>query len=277
MISIAAAFVICGVLLCFGYQSVEAQIEDRQWDVVVMGDSIIGYEREKGGVDRYFEEYAGLTMLNGAFGGNTASVGENADRYSYNDECINLYSLTKAACYRDFGVQRADLAASRTKLEYFDGVLEGLSAVDFDQTKILLLSFGTNDYLAGRKPDDPDDPLNVETYGGALRYAVEMFQETYPDLKIVFVTPLFSHLYGHENCFKERFGGETLDEYAKVEKEIAAEYGLDVLDVLNEVGIDETNYEEYMDGGLHLNRKGRELYARFLAERIGKLLEEKSE
>lgn len=264
-------------MLCFGYQSVEAGIEDRQWDVVVIGDSIIGFGQEDGGVGDCFEEYSGLTMVNGAFGGNSAGMGKNADRYSYNEESINLYNLAKAACYRDFGVQWADLAASRTKIGYFDGVLERLSAVDFYQTKILLLSFGANDYTTGIKPDDPDDPLNVKTYGGALRYTVEMFQETYPDVKIVFVTPLFNHLSGRENCFKEDFGGGTLDEYAKVEKEIAVEYGLDVIDILGELGVDESNYKDYLLDGMHLNKEGRAVYARFLAEKIGQLLEEKSE
>lgn len=277
MISAAVAVLFCTFFLWSYYRSVEAGIEDRGWDVVVMGDSIIGKGRGDGSVDEYFEKYSGMTMVNGAFGGNCASVGEHADRYSYHEESINLYNLAKAACYRDFGVQWADLAASQTKVAYFEEALSELSAVDLNQTRILLLAFGTNDYTTGKKLDDPDDPYNVKTYGGALRYAVELFQETYPDLKVVLVTPLFCHLSERENCFGEDFGGGTLDQYAEKEKEIAAEYGLDVIDVLEDVGINETNYEDYLEDGMHLNEAGRELYARFLAEKIRQLSEEKSE
>lgn len=277
MISAAVAVLFCTFFLWSYYRSVEAGIEDRGWDVVVMGDSIIGKGRGDGSVDEYFEKYSGMTMVNGAFGGNCASVGEHADRYSYHEESINLYNLAKAACYRDFGVQWADLAASQTKVAYFEEALSELSAADLNQTRILLLAFGTNDYTTGRKLDDPDDPYNVKTYGGALRYAVELFQETYPDLKVVLVTPLFCHLSERENCFGEDFGGGTLDQYAEKEKEIAAEYGLDVIDVLEDVGINETNYEDYLEDGMHLNEAGRELYARFLAEKIRQLSEEKSE
>lgn len=277
MISAAVAVLFCTFFLWSYYRSVEAGIEDRGWDVVVMGDSIIGKGRGDGSVDEYFEKYSGMTMVNGAFGGNCASVGEHADRYSYHEESINLYNLAKAACYRDFGVQWADLAASQTKVAYFEEALSELSAADLNQTRILLLAFGTNDYTTGRKLDDPDDPYNVKTYGGALRYAVELFQETYPDLKVVIVTPLFCHLSERENCFGEDFGGGTLDQYAEKEKEIAAEYGLDVIDVLEDVGINETNYEDYLEDGMHLNEAGRELYARFLAEKIRQLSEEKSE
>lgn len=277
MISAAAAAFFCVFFLWSCYQSVEAEIEDRAWDVVVIGDSIIGKGREDGTIDEYFEKYSGMTMVNGAFGGNCASVGEHADRYSYHEESINLYNLAKAVCYRDFGVQWADLAASQTKVAYFDEALSELSAADMNQTGILLLAFGTNDYTTGKRLDDPDDPYNVKTYGGALRYAVELFQETYPDLKVVLVTPLFCHLSERENCFGEDFGGGTLDKYAEKEKEIAAEYGLDVIDVLGDAGINETNYEDYLEDGMHLNRAGRELYARFLAEKISQLSEEKSQ
>lgn len=256
----------------------ESDIEDRPWDVVVTGDSIIGKERYDGAVDAYFEEYSGLTMVNGAFGGNCAAV-EDADRYSYQGESITLPYLAEAICYRDFGVQWADLAANQTKIDYFEESLHNLEAVDFRQVKVLMLSFGTNDYLSGKKPDDPEDPYNIESYGGALRYSVELLKKTYPELKIVLVTPLFCHIPGHEDGLEEAFyGGGTLDEYAEAEKKIAAEYGLHVIDILDGLGMDESNYEQYTDGGgLHLNKAGREKYARFLAEKTEEMLEGKSE
>ena len=275
-VAIGAACLICACLLFLGYRSVESEIEDRPWDVVVTGDSIIGKERYDGAVDAYFEEYSGLTMVNGAFGGNCAAL-EDADRYSYQEESITLPYLAEAICYKDFGVQWADMAANQTKIDYFEEVLRNLAAVDFEQTKILMLSFGTNDYLSGKMPDDPENPYNIESYGGALRYSIELLKKTYPDLEIILVTPLFCHIPGHENCLKEAFGGGTMDEYAKVQKAVAAEYGVYVIDVLDGIGIDESNYEQYTDGGgLHLNKAGREMYARFLAEKTGELLEEKS-
>lgn len=277
LISIAAAFTISGILLYFGYQSVEAEIEDKPWDVVAIGDSIIGKERWDGTVDDYFEEYSGLTMLNGAFGGNCASVRDDADRYSYNEESLNLCNLAKAIAYRDFGVQLADLAASQTKMAYFDEVMENLASVDFKQTRVLMLAFGSNDYLSGKKPDNPDDPYDQKTYGGALRYAVELIKEAYPNLEIVLVTPPFCHISGGEDCLKQTFdGGGTLSQYVETEKMVAAQYGIYVIDAFGELGIDESNYEVYMEeGGLHFNKEGRELYARFLAEETKKLLEEK--
>ena len=62
------------------------------------------------------------------------------------------------------------------------------------------------------------------------------------------------------------------------EKKVAEQYGVYVIDVFYESGIDESNFEEYMEeGGLHLNREGREKYARFLAQKTTELLKEKNE
>lgn len=256
----------------------DAEIKREPRDVVVTGDSIIGKEREDGTVEEFFEKYSGLTMVNGAFGGNCASVGEDAGRYSYQGESITLPELAEAVCCRDFSVQRGDMAGSQTKIEYFDSALQNLSEVDFEQTKVLMLAFGTNDYLSGKKTDDPADPYNVETYGGALRYGIELLEKTYPDLEIVLVTPLFCHISGWDNCLEQRFyGGETLDQYVETGKRVAKQYGVYVIDGFHEAGINESNYEEFMEeGGLHLNREGREKYARFLAEKTEELLKEKS-
>lgn len=243
--------------------------------MIVTGDSIIGKERTDGTVDEYFEQYSGLTMANGAFGGNCASTRGDAGRYAHHEESITLPRLAEAICYRDFGAQWADLAASQKKIDYFKESMSRLAAADYGQAKALMLAFGTNDYLSGKALDDPENPFNTETYGGALRYAVELIQKTYPELEIILVTPMFCHIPGWGNCFEQTFyGGETLDKYAETEREIAAQYGLHVIDTLYGAGIDETNYEAYTDGGgLHLNKAGRERYARFLAEETKKLLE----
>lgn len=269
LVSIAAAFVISYFILRFGYQGMEKETAGEAWKIVALGDSVIGKEREGVAVHAFFQEYTGIPMLNAAFGGNLASAGKNADRFSYHEESLNLYRLAEAVCYRDFGVQRADLAASQTRAWYFEEALNGLAAADLKQTEILLLEFGVNDYMAGKKIDNPEDPLDVNTYGGALRYAIELFQKTYPDLHIVLVTPAFCHVVDYGMCTEEDFGGGPLDRYVAQEKEIAVEYGLDVIDVFYEFGMDETNVMDRTEDGLHLNDEARRAYARFLAEKLG--------
>lgn len=268
-LSIAAAFVISGFLLYFGYNSLESETAQQPYRIVALGDSIIGKERDSSCVQARLEEYTGGSVLSGAFGGNLASRGEHSDSFSWHEESLNLYAVAEAVCQRDFGVQKADLAASQTKAWYFEDVLEGLEGADLGQTDILLLEFGVNDYMAGKALDNPEDPLDVNTYGGALRYSIELFEKTYPDLEIVLVTPAFCHVVDHGFCTEADFGGGTLEKYVEQEKKVAAQYGLRVIDVFYEFGMDETNVMDLTEDGMHLSPEGRKDYAHFLSEKLG--------
>lgn len=268
-LSIAAAFVISGILLYFGYCNLEAETAKQSYDIVALGDSIIGKERDGSCIQARVEEYTDVSMLSGAFGGNLASRGEDADRFSQHEESLNLYAVAESLCQRDFGVQKADLAASQTKAWYFEDALKGLEGADLSRTDILLLEFGVNDYMAGKALDNPEDPYDIDTYGGALRYSIELFEETYPDLEIVLVTPAFCHVVDRGFCTEADFGGGTLEGYVEQEKAIAVQYGLRVVDVFHEFGMDETNVMELTEDGMHLNPEGRNAYARFLVEELG--------
>lgn len=268
-LSIAAAFVISGSFLYFGYRNLESETAQRSYNIVALGDSIIGKERDGSCIQARVEEYTGLSMLSGAFGGNLASRGEDADRFSQHEESLNLYAVAEAVCHRDFGVQKADLAASQTKAWYFEDALKGLEEADLNRTDILLLEFGVNDYMAGKVTDNPEDPFDIDTYGGALRYSIELFEETYPDLEIVLVTPAFCHVVDRGFCTEADFGGGMLEKYVEKEKEIAAQYGLRVIDVYHEFGMDETNVMDLTEDGMHLSHEGREAYARFLVGELG--------
>ncbi len=270
LICFFAACCIVAILLYFWFQSVDAEMTD-SYQVVALGDSIIGRERGESGIHAYVEELTGLTMYNGAFGGNCASAGEDAGRYSFHEESLNLYSLTESICDKDFRVQRADLAANQVKIDYFNEVLQGLRKIDFNKVDIVLLEFGLNDYAFGRKTDNPDDPYDVHTYGGALRYSIERLQGTYPELKLVLVTPSYFMISGKYYCTEKDYGGGTIDEYLELEKEIAEEYGLDFIDAFSECGIDKSNVLSYTEDSTHLNSEGRRIYGTFLAEKIKEL------
>lgn len=266
----AAAAVIAGFLLYLFWGSVDAEMTV-SYDAVVLGDSIIGKEHDGSGVHYYFQEASGFTMYNGAFGGNCASAGEKDNHYSYNEESLSLCRMAEAICSRDFGVQLADIGASQVKLDYFKETMEGLAGIDFEQVDMLLLEFGFNDYSSGRRLDNPEDPYDVYTCGGAMRYAIELFQKTYPDLRIVIVTPCYCWISGYEDCTKEDFGYGTLEKYVALEKEIAAEYGVDVVDIFYGLGFNESNIFSYTQDGIHLNPEGRRVYGTFLGEKVREL------
>lgn len=264
LIYLASAVLIAAAVIYAGFLHVDAGMT-KGYDVVALGDSILGKARGSENIQNVIEEVSGLTMYNGAFGGNTAGAWEEDYRYSFHDRSLNLWKLTEAVCRKDFGEQLADLAASQVKVWYFDEVMQGLTEIDFTQVRMLLLEFGTNDYAFGIPLDNQEDARDVCTYGGALRYSVELLQETYPNIKIVLVTPL--------PCLLRATESGTLEEYVALEKKIAEEYQIAIIDAYEEAGFDETNLSLYLEDDLHLNADGRRIYGAFLGEKVKELME----
>ncbi len=262
MLCFAVAVVTVAVLVYFGFRNLHAEMTE-SYHVVALGDSILGKARGEENIQVFFEEASGLTMYNGAFGGNSASAGDEDYRYSFHERSLNLWMLAEAICRKDFGIQFAELAASQVKVWYFEEVMEGLARIDFEKVDFLLIEFGANDYAFGRKLDNVDDAYDVYTYGGALRYSIKMLQETYPDMRIVLITPAPNTVAATESG--------TLEEYVNLEKEIAEQYQVDVIDVYNEIGFAGQDISLYLEDDLHLNEAGRRIYGAFLGQKVREL------
>ena len=264
---------ILAVCISFGiYRSIQESAMDG-YQVVLLGDSIMGKERCDKRVDGVIQETTGMSVYNGAFGGTCASAGNPQNSYDYHEESLNLCRLVDAICEKDFGVQLADLPNNQFQSWYFPEALENLSKVDFNKVDVVLLEHGNNDYSGGRPLDNQNDPYDIYTFGGALRYSIRELQEHYPDLKIILVTPNFCWIDDSEPCNVQDFGQGTMDEYVDLKLQIAEEFGLDVIDVYHEIGFDETNILSYTEDGIHLNESGRGIYGTFVGEKLLECME----
>jgi len=137
---------------------------------------------------------------------------------------------------------------------------------------IVVVFGGTNDYGHGDAPFGNTSDLSPDTFCGACNVLYSSLIAKYPDAKIVVVTPL--HRTG-ENCIYGD-GSKTvpcppLEAYIKAICQVAADYGLPVLD-LYRAGIlnpnDPSVLAEFVPDGLHPNDKGHVI----LANEIGSFL-----
>lgn len=247
--------------------------------VVCIGDSIIGNTRDETSVTTVMENRLGYKVYNGAFGGTCASKSNIENRPTFYEDSINLCELAEAISYQDFGVQLFDIDSNNFKLDYFSQVLRDLSKIDFDQVEILFIEHGINDYNAGRPLDNPENPYDVFTFGGALRYSIEQLQQSYPDLHIVLTTPLYCYFQkdGERlgDSITSDFGYGPLENYVNLEIQIAREYGIGLLDNFHELGINESNMEEYAEDGIHLNELGRKVLGEAMAKYVESYFTEK--
>ncbi len=240
--------------------------------IVCLGDSIIGNERGPDSITGVMEELLGETVYNGAFGGSTMCRRVTEDSGSVTTDTLSMAKLSEAISQQDFYVQNASVTRCAV-MEYFPEAVYGFQTIDFDETEILVIEHGVNDYLTGSVLDNPDDPFDTYTFGGALRYSLENLKAAYPELRIILVTPTYCWFLALEsNCEEIDRGNGILEDYVKLELEIAAQYGVEVLDNYHESGIgDSKTFEEwevYTQDGLHLNEVGRRLVAERIIEQI---------
>ena len=268
-IVIAAILVIILFVLAFVQANAPQKTESR---IVCLGDSIIGNVRDETSVTSVMESLLGEPVVNGAFGGTCAAIGNTEYRPTFYEDSINLVMLADAIAYKDFSVQLYDITSNNFKLDYFEPTIRELAEVDFEKVEILFIEHGINDFSAGRPIDNEENPLDVYTYAGALRYSIEKIQSAYPDIRIVLVTPLYCYFQvnGERALDSETsdFGYGPLENYVEAELQVAEEYGLSVIDNYHSLGINSENIDEYAVDGIHLNEKGRALLANALADYV---------
>lgn len=252
-----------------------------QYDIVFLGDSIIGNANGPSGVTAVVSEQLEKSVFNGAFGGTTCSLGTDlswgsvtsmqwsmgklADAIAYNDWQSQLGTMNYADYYSDVNAQA---------LYYFEDRMQELSRIDFDRAEVLVIQHGTNDYNSGRPLENPEDLYDITTFGGALRHSLRALQEEYPELTIVLLSPIYCEFgeNGEKTCYNWDRGYGTLDAYVQLEKEIAQEYGVVFIDAYAESGIWEDNAEEYLYDGLHLTNEGMEKLGLFVAEKLSQVI-----
>lgn len=253
-----------------------------QYDIVFLGDSIIGTEIYCSIVGLVADELE-VTAFNGAFGGSTMSMGESPVWGSESSNQWCMARLAQAIANKDWKSQEMAMSYAvsyeennRQAFDYFEERMNELVSVDFEDTKVLIIEHGTNDYNAGRKLDNPEDLYDITTFGGALRSSLKLLQETYPQMQIVILSPLYCQFPEYDNMpgYSMDFGQGVLDDYVELEQKIAKEFNVPFIDAYHNSGIWENNADEYLLDGLHLTKEGAILFSEYLANELQKVLAE---
>ena len=179
------------------------------------------------------------------------------------------------AICRNYGIDGTRIAAQRasSRLPYHD--LDFCYRYRFmsKDADVVAVFGGTNDYGHGDAPIGSFEDRTPESFYGALHYLYSGLKEMYPKATIFVITPL--HRKGEdndmgENSLKGKVYGD-LKAYIKAICEVAAHYGLPVLDLYNESGMcadTEQNSKKYFKDGLHPNDLGH----RIVAEKVVQFL-----
>ena len=270
-IMIAAVFLVLPLLDCG---------QKEQYDIVFLGDSIIGNAGYDYSIAGIAGQKLGKDVFNGAFGGTTMSVDGEAAWGSVTSSQWCMAKLADAIAYDDWKAQLASMSyadyygeINRQAFSYFKERMEKLSCIDFSKVQVLVIEHGTNDYNCGRALDNPENPYDITTFAGALRHTLSVLHKAYPEMRIILVTPMYCELGEGRTkpCYLQDYGAGTLDDYVALEKQIAEEFGVVYIDAYRESGIWEDNAGEYLYDGLHPNMDGIALLGDFMAKQLSLL------
>lgn len=259
-------------LVLFGLAFRREGPEERQEvQMVVFGDSVLGLFRGSDGIAVQVGSLLNKTVYCAGFGGTCVSRLDRENRLDYGKDSLSLAALTKAVLMDDFGPQQT-VFLKEPATEYFEETIDGLERIDFKAVELVMIEQGLNDFYAGVPLRNEEDPMDEYTFAGALRKSLEALRKTNPDMRIVLVTPTYTWmLSGSYTCEEFDAGYGNQEAYVAEEIKIAAEYGVEVIDVYHDFFPHEEwdDWKLYTMDGLHPNKTGR----RLIAEKIADYLE----
>ena len=169
--------------------------------------------------------------------------------------------LTGAAKLNNYGWNGSSVAGPHP-----DRLIDRYPAMDPDANLILVLG-GTNDYGDFNKAGTPVGAmgdLTPDTFYGGLNLLMCGLQQKYPDGEIVFMTPLRRVGYMRRNQ-----NGYYLNQYVFAIQDMAAFWGIRVIDLFNEPELDFSSRQAaYLVDGLHPNSTGHALLGACVYRRL---------
>ena len=215
--------------------------------VVCMGDSIT----ENGDYPVRLATLTGATVTNCGFGGSRLAF--STGDYAY----LSFHKLADYIASGDY----TELTAACARLAgspVFDdntAIAARLAAVDWSTVDYLIAEYGTNDY------GSPDVPLGVATdttgvtFRGAINYAVNKICTAYPNIKILFVSPMFRSRYnsgdGNDSDTYANSRGAYLIDFVNAMQEMAAINKMPCIDMYRTSGVNKYTAPTLLSDGLH--------------------------
>ncbi len=199
----------------------------------------------------------------------TEGVGVEDQSNRYDMRLARLWELKKA---NNYGISGTRFAHQHKTSEppSFDLNFCG-RALYMDKEADLIIVFGaTNDFGHGDAAFGSDGQNTPETYCGAVRYLMNTLKVTYPDARVVFITPARRDTGPDCSAYNSR----PLIDYVNKIKEYAPEFGFHVLDFYKKLPIDPAKpkqREKYAPDGLHFNDDGHEILAKTIADFVEKI------
>lgn len=215
--------------------------------VICLGDSIT----ENGDYPVRLATLTGATVTNCGFGGSRLAF--STGDYAY----LSFHKLADYISTGDY-TELTDACARLAGSPTFDdniAIAARLAAVDWATVDYIVAAYGTNDYGSPDVPIGTTTDTTGATFKGAINYAVNKICTAYPNIKILFVSPIWRSRYnsgdGNDSDVYVNSRGNYLLDFVDAMKEMAALNKMPCVDMYRTSGINKYNGATLLSDGLH--------------------------
>ena len=238
--------------------------------IINFGDSIFGQARPPVDISTILADLTGATVYNAGFGGCQMAYHANAN---YNN--FSMYKIADAIYNENWSAQEASAALSGMP-SYFAETVSMLKNMDFSEIDAITISYGTNDFENGSALGTN----NNYSVDWALDYSINKILSKYPNVRIFVCVPMYRvWLSGGSFDYDSNTATHTswvdsqtrpFKDFIEAEKTVANNNQIPVLDTYFDLGINKYNWLQYFpsNDGTHHKYTGRELIARFMADKL---------
>lgn len=241
-----------------GSSQSELQRKFKDKNIIWLGDSIHAYEQWDGVKIPYlFQYHSGANCYNWAQGGTTmAKMGvTNYDPFSG-------VGMVDALIFRDFTEQETHMEDRNFKTQ-----VAQMQSFDMSKAHTIIIEFGTNDVLKDVTLDNPENELDTNTTGGALRYMIKTLQTKYPKLNIAVCN--VQYMTGWLDAEHTKFYDST--ERTNLINQICDELNIPLIDIFNELGLNDYTSTTLLYDGLHRTHQGKLKQVQLIENRLVQL------
>ena len=243
--------------------------------IVCFGDSITGNFPPPLDYPSLLSKMTGATVYNVGFGG--CCMCDNGQERRLFTMCRLVDSIV-AGDFTPQSESGVSITYGGTSYNYIPDRIATLESIDWTKVDYITIAYGTNDWNSNYEIDNQNDPLDTTTYIGAFRYAVEKLLTTYPNIKVLPITPLW-RWWDTNSGMPSGVTGDYLDantyakgtgyylwNYGNALIEAAKWYHIPVLDMYFNCMMNKQNRFQYFNptDGTHPKLEGRILFAEIL-------------
>lgn len=193
------------------------------------------------------------------------SITEGVGASEYDKSYVPVFAELSGANVKNYGISGSRIARqkARTDNSYDKDFVERADEME-PNADVIAVFGGTNDFGHGDAKLGDFDSRNEYTFYGAMHCLCIRLLNKYPNVEIVFMTPLHRKKENAEIKENGLPNEVPLSGYVAIIKEVARYYGLPVLDLFAGSGLQpevDIIKQEYMPDGLHPSDKGHKRIA----------------